>query len=393
MRFAVCCYAMMTVSFAPAAHANYLTHLLREFSLDTAGGGLLISLAFWGSMLAALFAGPWADRWGFKRPLVASGVLQVLGLGMVAFSSHISMAFVGSLLAGMGCGVVGALVPSMVGVLYPEHRARILNALFAFNSVGAVTGVLLIMGLFRLEASWRVGYGLMGAMILPYLFGFALLALPHASFRGEARTQTRLLLRTAPFLLLLVALLMSSATEVGVSMWAPSYAKSMLSATDTVGATIFLVYCLAGVAGKFGNAWLSARIAPRRLLVLGGAVYLAGLTSVLLAKSIAVALIGFGAVALGMAGFIGMITAHAGHRYPSAGASMYSALNLTASTGSMLAPLLIGIAGRHSLQHGLVPMAVAPAISVGVMVGLMLAFQQQQMLQSPFNIEKIEEVS
>ena len=377
LAYAASCYAIASVSFAPAIHANFLSALSRDFRLDMAGSSLYLSLNFWGALASIVVAGPLAGRLGSRAVLTAAWLLELIAVTAIGVAPLPLVAYVGVLLASLGFGAISVLVPHMVSGLYPESRNRVMSLLVSFYTLGAVASNLLVLLLFSVGASWRIGYLAASAMALPW--GIMMLASrgsedgelsamePSASPRGgtpkpptqppETRWAVGL------FALLCIAQLAASAAEVSTSMWIPTFLTREAGAPPAFGPVSLLLFCVMGAVGKLANAAAIGRVKPGLLIGAGLALFVGGLMLAVLSTSPAAALAGFCIVGLGTGGFVPTVTVRLAERFPRASASRYSIFMAVANLGPIGGPVLIGMAAGGDLRRGMLTMLPAAALA------------------------------
>jgi MFS family permease len=364
LTFAAACYAAASVSFAPAVHANFLTALAREFHLGVAGSSLYLSLNFWGAIISLVAAGPLAGRLGARRVLGSAWLLQMASVATIGLAPVALVAYGGVLLSSVSTGCVSVLAPYLVSGLYVEGRNRRMSFLMASFTLGAIVGNLLVLFLFAIGATWRVGYLTSAALSIPW--GFLLFASRHAprvsaprvpepagAGRGMGSAARAALL---VFLVLCVAQFGANCAEVSTSMWIPTFLTRELNAAVGWGPLALLLYCVLSVVGKLGNASLIGRIDDRILLAAGLALFAGGIMVAFLSTGPAMAVAGFCLVGMGTGAFSPTATVWLAERYPHARPSRYSVFYTIANTGPIIGPLVLGMSAAGNLRIGMLTM-------------------------------------
>jgi MFS family permease len=376
LAYAAACYAIASVSFAPAIHANFLPALSTEFHLDAAGSSLYLSLNFWGALASVVVAGPLAGRLGSRRVLTAAWLLELLAVTAIGLAPRSTAAFAGVLVASLSFGAISVLVPHLASGLYPERRAGAMSVLVSFYTIGAVASNLLVLLLVALGAGWRIGYLAASAMALPW--GILLLASGDAG-SGEAPAPApgppagaRLAVSAAiaPFVVLCAAQFAASAAEVSTSMWIPTFLIREAGAPSALGPVSLLLFCVMGAVGKLGNSALISRVDARVLVAGGLTLFAGGLLLAVLSAGPAAALAGFCLVGLGTGGFVPTVTVRLAERFPGASASRYSVFMAVGTMGPVIGPVLIGLAAGGNLRLGMLTMLPAAGISCALLLGL-----------------------
>jgi fucose permease len=193
-----------------------------EFGLPADGLGVLIFMQTLGYILSSFFSGRVATRLGNGRTyFLASGVM---GLGLLAsFAAPSWVVFIVSgFVIGAASGLIDAGLNNYMAAYYGPRQMNWLHACFG---IGWTIGPLMMTTIVNASLSWRVGYGVSGALLL-ILTALYLVTLRHwrdstvqtssNQVRAASLTQT---LRQ-PLLWLSVALFMVYAgMEVGAGDW------------------------------------------------------------------------------------------------------------------------------------------------------------------------------
>jgi len=235
-------------------------------------------------------------------------------------------------------------------------------------SIGAVAGNLLVLLLFGVGASWRVGYLASAAMGVPW--GILLLATRRTETAG-ARPAPRT--RPAPFvttgrwaLVVFVALCLAqfaaNGAEVSTSMWVPTFLTRENGAAPSFGPLALLLFCVLGTAGKLGNASLTGRIDDRVLLAAGFLLFAAGIVIAFFSANPLTAVAGFCLVGAGTGAFAPTATVRLAERFPNASPSRYSVFYTIANMGPIVGPLIIGLSAAGNLRVGMLTMLPAAGL-------------------------------
>lgn len=369
------CLGMVTLGIITNAPAVCQTAISAELHYNLAASGLFLGCTFGGLVVGILVAGPLADRVGCRVPLLASAVLEAVGVLAVSVANSPTTACAAMALTGLGLGTYDALGTPLVCAAYPHARGRVSNLLHAFYPFGMFVGILLIIGLQHLGWNWREIYRLLATTVLPFGLVFLFLPLPAAVHQGGSRLSVRTMLRGRAYLLLVAAIFLAGSTELGPSQWLPTYVEKAGGGTQTAGALSLLLLGVAMTVGRLSTSFLHRTIGSRRLLLAGAvasavAIALASLSWPTPWVPVAcIALFG-----LAVAGLWPTMLAVAGDRFPDAGASMYSVLGAAGNFGGLAAPWLMGvIAEGHGLPLGMRAAAVAPLLLAALCPGLVRA--------------------
>jgi MFS family permease len=154
-------------------------------------------------------------------------------------------------------------------------------------------------------------------------------------------------------------------TEGAIADWSAVYLKEVLSAGGAATGLGYSVFACLVAAGRFGGDSMKARFGAVAIARGCGSAALVGLLIVLFAPSTLVALIGFGAIGIGVSvGFPLAVTASAGLTDRPAAASV-AILSFMALLGFLVGPPVIGFVGEFwGLRTGLAILLVPLTISL-----------------------------
>ena len=186
--FALCFVIVLLDGFDTAAIGFIAPSLLKEWGVEKAALGPVLSAALFGLAAGALASGPLADRLGRKRVLVVS--VLVFGLACLgsAFAADLSQLTMLRFVTGLG---LGAAMPNAVTLMSEycsqRRRATMTNAMFCGFPLGAAFGGFLAAWMIP-QWGWRSVLELGGATPL-LLTVLLLLLLPESVRYMVARHQ------------------------------------------------------------------------------------------------------------------------------------------------------------------------------------------------------------
>jgi predicted MFS family arabinose efflux permease len=366
---AACCLAMAALGLVTNVPALCLTSIASDLQLDPAHSGLFLSCAFWGLVASIPLAGPAADRWGFRYLLVGSAVLQISGMLLVSSAQGASQACLGAAVAGLGTGILDALLTPLACAAFPSARTWTANLLHAFYPIGMLLVVLVVLVLTQLAWSWRAIYRAVALANLPYATLFALMPLPRQSHQGPQRMPVRQLLSHGAFVFVLLSIFMAGVTELGPSQWLPAYLEQAAGSSRSASALGLLMLGLMMATGRLCNSFFARRANPRWLVTGGAAVSLLGLLLAAVPSGPLPSIACLGLLGLGISGVWPSLLSLAGNRFPEAGAAMYSLLSASGNLGGLVGPLTIGLVAQGAgLRLAMATLAFAPAAILGLVV-------------------------
>ncbi|MET9327289.1 MFS transporter [Tsukamurella sp. NPDC003166] len=142
------------LAFESLAVGTVLPRAAEQFGA-TAEYSVAFGSAFAAMIVAIAWAGPWVDRSGVRPPLVAGGILFVLGLIVVGSAQGMNALALGRAVQGLGSGLLSVVLYAMVGRLIPaDDRPRIFAAFSTAWVVPSLVGPA-IAGLTADTVGWR----------------------------------------------------------------------------------------------------------------------------------------------------------------------------------------------------------------------------------------------
>ena len=168
--------------FDTAVIAGTIEALRRDFLLSPGELGLTVSVALWGTVAGALFAGFPADRYGRRACLWALGVLFLVSALGCAFAWNWMSLLVFRFLGGLAIGGSSVIGPMYIAEVSPARWRGRLVGVFQINIVVGILAAYLsnyLVGTMGLgDAEWRVKFGVESAPAA--LFLVMLVGIPHS---------------------------------------------------------------------------------------------------------------------------------------------------------------------------------------------------------------------
>lgn len=168
--------------FDTAVIAGTTDALTRHFQLTPGGLGLTVSIALWGTVVGALFAGFPADRFGRRASLWVLGLLFLVSALGCAFAWDWTSLLVFRFLGGLAIGGSSVIGPMYIAEVSPARWRGRLVGVFQINIVVGILAAYLsnyLVGTMGLgETEWRWKFGVEAAPAA--LFLLMLLGIPHS---------------------------------------------------------------------------------------------------------------------------------------------------------------------------------------------------------------------
>lgn len=193
-----------------------------EFHLTKEQIGWIFSPAFYGFTLAMIFGGPLCDVPGMKRLLGLAFIGHVSGVVIYLTAKDATMLFVGTLCIGVGNGMVEAACNPLVVTLYPNNKTTMLNRFHVWFPGGIAVGCLISYLLMdQLKLGWHVLVMVLFVPAIIYGLLFWKLKFPQTErvTTGVSTREMFLSCLTPLFLVMIVCMFLTAATELGTNQW------------------------------------------------------------------------------------------------------------------------------------------------------------------------------
>ena len=380
-RTLVACYlGFVTQSIA----ANFAPLLFLTFqssygiSLDKIA---LIPVVFYlTQLLIDLGATKFADKIGYRVCVVASQVVSVAGLVMLAVLPELlPVPFLGLLIAvvfyAVGSGLVEVLVSPIVEACPFENKdgaMSLLHSFYCWGAVGVILGSTLFFAVFGTE-HWQILTLIWALVPLVNVFQFLTCPIERLVEDGEG-LPPRKLLRLPLLWLMILLMVCAGASEATMAQWASAFTESALGVSKTIGdlagPCLFAVFM--GIS-RILYGKMSRKLNLAKTMLLSGllcvACYLlASLSPLPVLGLIGCALCGF-SVGILWPGTISLSS----QGCPKGGTAMFAFLALAGDMGAMVSPTMVGslseLAGGN-LKFGLLAATALPVLLTLVLLVL-----------------------
>lgn len=369
-----------------AIAANFAPLLFLKFHEDygiSLGRIALISTVFYLTQLVVdVVCAVFVDRIGYRKSVVASEVLSVLGLVGLSFLPDLcGSPFAGILVCvtiyAIGSGLIEVLCSPIVEACPFEHKEAVMSLLHSFYCWGSV-GVIVLSSLFFTVfgiGSWRVLACLWALLPLYNIFNFASCPIERLTEEGKGMTIFQLF-KTPLFWVAVLLMVCAGASELAMAQWASAYTEAALGFSKAVGD--LLGPCLFAVTmgisrmiyGKYGET-----IPLHKYMLVSGALCLGCYLLASLAADPVFSLIGciFCGFSVGIMwpGTISIISP----RLPQGGTALFAMLAMAGDLGGAFGPSLVGTVSQlnsNDLHSGMLAGSVFPLVLIVALAALLL---------------------
>ena len=239
--FLASCIALLATGMTFAVRGDIMGPLGQQFTLSDRDLGLIAGAAFYGFMLSILFGGALVDALGMGRILALAFASHVSGLLLTIFAPGAALLFVGTLIVGIGNGLVEAACNPLITTVYADRKTQKLNAFHAWFPLGLIAGGLASFAMTALGLDWHIK--LVSILVVVAAYGVLFLGQRFpATERVQASVSTGAMFRELArpaFLLLLGCMFLTAATELGPNQWIPDSLKK-IAGTSGILVLVFI---------------------------------------------------------------------------------------------------------------------------------------------------------
>ena len=171
--FNASCFALVTTAMTFAVRAKIELVFNNEYGLSLEQIGIAFGPAFYGFTLAMIIGGFLVDLFGMKKIMNLAFIGHLGGIVLTLFARDFWMLFSGTLLIGIGNGMVEAACNPLIATLYPNEKTKMLNRFHVWFPGGIVIGS--ILGYFIVDImgmSWMVLVGTLFIPLVIYIYLF-----------------------------------------------------------------------------------------------------------------------------------------------------------------------------------------------------------------------------
>ena len=227
----------VAANFAPLLFLKFHT----DYNISLGNIALISTFFFFTQLLVDLFCARYVDRIGYRVCIVASEVCSATGLIGLAFLPEILPSpFIGIIISvilyAIGSGLIEVLGSPIVEACPFENKEATMSLLHSFYCWGAVGTILVSTVFFLLFGidSWKWLAVIFALIPAVNIYNFATCPIESLVEEGQGMG-IRNLFSKPMFLIAIVMMVCSGASELAMAQWASAYAESALGLSKTVG--------------------------------------------------------------------------------------------------------------------------------------------------------------
>lgn len=377
--FLASCIALVATAMTFAIRADIMDALGQQFALNKEQVGAIAGIAFIGFMVAIFFGGQVVDALGMGRVLGLAFACHAGGVVLTILASGYWLLWTGTLLVGLGNGLIEAAVNPLIATMFADNKTHKLNSLHAWFPGGIVIGGVLAYALSDgLHLGLHLGWQVKMATILlpPLLYGLLFVGQKYPpTERVRSQVSMAQMYREALrplFLLWMFCMLLTAATELATGQWIGSILKNIAGASSILVLVLINAIMFAGrsVAGPIIH-----RFSPVGLLTVSSAFALAGLLAMSYAATRLGAFVSAAVFAVGVCYFWPTMLGVTSERFPRGGSFL---LGLMGAAGNLSVSIVLPLMGhiqdisQNHPQVALRVVAILPAVLIVIFGAIFL---------------------
>lgn len=378
--FFASCLALLVTAMTFAVRADIMDALGHQFQLDKEQVGAIAGLAFLGFTASIFFGGQIVDIFGMGRVLGLAFVCHVAGVVLTILASGYAMLWIGTLLIGMGNGLIEAAVNPLVTTMYANSKTHKLNRLHAWfpggNVVGGLLAYLITLQIsHNMHLSWQVKMAIILVPTIVYGLLFLSQKYPQTE-RVQSNVSTAAMYREALrplFLLWMFCMLLTASTELATGQWIGSILKNVAGASSILVLVLINAIMFAGrsFAGQFVH-----KISPIGLLIGSSVFSLVGLLAMSYAQTRGSAFAAAAVFAVGVCYYWPTMLGVTSERFPRGGSFLLALMGAVGMLSVAIVLPLMGHVQDVSKDHpeiALRYMAILPGILIFIFSAIYFA--------------------
>lgn len=345
----VACYTGYIVqgiinNIAPLLFVIFSNH----FNITLARLSLLITVNFGSQFIVDTLSIKFVDKIGYKKLAVMSQAVTFCGLMCLAVLPNVmTHSYLGIMIAiilsAIGSGLTEVIISPIVESIPGEKKTAEMSLLHSFYCWGQVIVVALTTFMIKIFGSdlWYIAPAVWS--VIPLINTFNFLGVPIApTVPEEEKIPFKRLIASPQFILCMVIMICSGASEIAMSQWSSYFAEAGLNVSkmtgDLLGPCLFAVFMGLGrlIFGFVGEKFnIKSALCLSAVLCMGCYIF----TSVF--ENPILSLIMCALTGLSVSIMWPSTLSLAARLFPNSGGAMYSVLALSGDTGCTLGPWFV----------------------------------------------------
>jgi fucose permease len=247
-----------------------LPFMLEEMNISYGAGANIFFGQYVGFLIATLFTGLLADRYGLKSVILLAGGLLALGAGGYSSVHSAALMAVSLFILGLGLGALELGPNALIVSVHHERKGLFLNLMAVFHGLGSMLAPLAAGLLLSQSVNWRAIYHWELLLILAFFLYFTFLRFPKKESQPHEAIDFKQLPKVAfqPSLIwFYVSIALYVATEVGIAAWLVTFLQDAQGQSVTASSNALTVFFGTIMLGRFVGSFLVQRVGYLRSIL------------------------------------------------------------------------------------------------------------------------------
>jgi len=346
--FAAACTCLMLFGIAFVTLGALLPILVTKYNLSPIAAGGLASLLSVGVLGGSLLFGPVADGFGYKKLIIISTLLVVIGFLGIALSTAYIVLPVSLVIIGVGGGVLNGCSNALVADISSNAKGANLTFLGAFFGLGAL-GMPALLGIMTKQFTYETillftAIGL--ALPLIYFFIIQFPVPKHA--QGFPLRKGIRLLKETPLILLSFVLFCESGLESSVTNWITSFLQKSAGLSLKNALFALTVVMLSMTIARIAGGFLLKRLPTIKVLSFGMIIAFCGIICLFFAHDVASSFIAMALLGAGFSAVYPVVLSYISELYASLSGTAFSVAFVIGLFGNISANYTVGVVSNYS---------------------------------------------
>ena len=280
--------ALATIGLWEGARGVIVPHFLADLHLSAAAGGAVFAASSLGYLANSLSFGYFSHRFGLKRLVMAGLGLMAVALSVFLTQRNPAVLYAGNMLLGAATSMMELSTSIQISLIYRDKQSGMLNLLHGCFGAGALSGSLWAAFWLGLGASWRVPFGLVGAILTLWALWYLTLPVAPLPRDEEGEAGYGPLLRDPLVWVAALTLCAAVAGEAGFTLWLPYYLQKAKGLGEAASAGYMTAFFAGFTGTRLAGSWVVERVGQVRSVVGLAVVGLVSLLALMLLPAVSV---------------------------------------------------------------------------------------------------------
>lgn len=332
-------------NFAPLLFVSWS----KELNISIAQTTTIITLTFFVQMAVDFLSSKFVDKIGYKSGVIlahtfaAAGFISLSVLPFIMNSAYLGI-IISVILYATGSGLLEVLISPIVEFCPTDNKAAAMSLLHSFYCWGSVFVVAVSSAFFVFcgRDNWRY-LALLWALI-SILNGLFISLVPIPEPHEDAKkTKLSDLLKNKLFVISVIIMICSGASEIAMSQWASTFAETGLNVSKTVGDLMGpMAFAVLMGIGRIIFSKLSSRIKIEKYLILSAAMCIISYILASFSPNAVLSLVGCALCGLSVSAMWPATISLTSQNIASGTTAMFALLALSGDMGCTAGPTAIG---------------------------------------------------